>query len=110
MERLQRKKMSDHLNKSVEGILKLYGTDKMMQLYEDFYRIFEMWSTAPHEEAEMQELCDSNLDQLRLIRSAYALSMLAQHHYRDLRRIVDRYPNFYIVCENIAKGNKQCDL
>lgn len=96
--------MSDHLTKSVDGILKLFGPEKMMQLYEDFVRLFEMWNTTSQEESEMQEVCDSNLDQLRLIRSAYALSILAENHCRDLRKIVDRYPKFNVICENIAKN------
>ena len=99
--------MSDHLNQSVDGILKLYGPEKMMQLYEDFVRLFEMWNTTPQEETEMQELCHSNLDQLRLIRSAYALSLLAENHVRDFKRIVDRYPKFHIICENIAKEEEK---
>lgn len=99
--------MTDYLNNSVDGILKLFGPEKMMHLYEDFVRLFEMWNTTPQEECEIQEQCHSELNQLRLIRSAYAISMLAEHHSRDLKRIVDRYPKFNEVCEKIAQQEKK---
>ena len=98
--------MSDHLTKSVDGILKLFGPEKMMSLYHDFVRLFEMWNTTQQEESEMQELCHSELDQIRLIRTAYALSILAENHSRDLKRIVDRFPKFNVICEDIAKQSE----
>jgi len=95
--------VSDYLTDSVDGILKLFGPEKMMSLYDDFVRIFEMWNSTPEQDSELQEQCDSSLDRIRLIRSAYALSILAENHSRDLKRIVDRYPKFNVICENITK-------
>src|SRR5438046_2154652 len=94
--------MSDHLTEAVDAILKIFGPEKMMLFYADFVRLFEMWNTTEDDEAFLQQQCDSELNQLRLIRTAYALSILAENHARDLRKIVDRHPKFHVICENIA--------
>ncbi len=95
--------MNPHVTKSVNEILKIFNPDKLMLLYEDFVRLFDTWNTSPEEDEELQQLCEDNLDHLRLIRTAYALSILAENHARDLRKLVDRHPKFYTICESITK-------
>ncbi len=95
--------MNPHVTKSVDEILKIFHPDKLMDLYDDFVRLFDTWNTSPEEDEELQEHCKDQLDHIRLIRTAYALSILAEKHARDLRKLVDRHPKFYAICDNISK-------
>lgn len=94
--------MNPHVTKSVQDILKIFHPDKLMELYQDFVLLFEMWNTTPEEEKEIQDFCEDDINLLRLIRTAYALSILAEKHGYDLRKVVDRHPKFYKLCESIA--------
>lgn len=95
--------MNPHVTKSVDEILKIFHPDKLMELYNDFVRLFDTWNTSPEDDEELQKHCSDKLDLLRLIRTAYALSILAENHARDLRKLVDRHPKFYSICESISK-------
>lgn len=73
-----------------------------MQLYDDFVRVFDTWNSNPEQDEELQRYCKDKLDLLRLIRTAYALSILAENHARDLKKLVDRHPKFHTICDNIS--------
>lgn len=101
--------MNSHVTKTVDEILKIFHPNKLMQLYDDFVRLYETWNTDAEQDAELQKHCDAELDLLRLIRTAYALSILAENHARDLRKLIDRHPKFYAICESITKQSDNHD-
>lgn len=99
--------MNPHATKTVDEILKIFHPDKLIELYDDFVRLFDTWNINAEEDEELQKHCSDNLDLIRLIRTAYALSIIAENHSRDFRKIVDRHPKFYMICDNITDQLKE---
>ena len=94
--------MNPHVTKSVQEILNIFHPDKIMDLYNDFVLLFEMCNTSEDDEQELQSMCQDDINLLRLVRTAYALSIIAEKHGYDLRKVADRHPKFYQLCDSIA--------
>lgn len=99
--------MSSWTDDSAWGILKMFPTSKLMELHADFKKLFEVWVADEIEEKELQENCVSELNQIRLLHTAIELSRIAHKHAKEFNRVIERHPNFYVVCEKIAKEENE---
>ena len=94
-------------NKDLEGqansILRLFGPKEMDLLYHEMVDFLYIWDCCEHTDKLMQEELTSNLDQLRLLRTAIAISRIADMYNRTFTKIAKRFPNFWKRCEQVAE-------
>lgn len=97
----------DHVSKMTSGILNLFLPEQMEQLIIDLHNLTELWEITEEEEKQLQGLVNEELDRLRLIRSAYMLSKLACNHAQALRKINDRFPSYWKICDDVNGGSQK---
>jgi len=87
------------LGAQANAILRLFGPKDMDLLYHEMVDFLYIWDSCEHTDKLMQDELTSNLDQLRLIRSAIALSRIADLYSRKFDKISKRFPAFWRRCE-----------
>ena len=94
-------------NKDLEGqansILRLFGPKEMDLLYHEMVDFLYIWDSCEHTDKLMQAHLTTDLDQLRLLRTAIALSRIADMYSRTFDKISKRFPNFWKRCEQVAE-------
>jgi hypothetical protein len=95
------------LENEIKSILGIYGANELISLIEDTYELFELYNIDEQDDWIREEVGEEKTRDIRLIRTAYLLSRLAEHHGEFLKKIVKHAPKFYIKAESLAKQEKK---
>jgi hypothetical protein len=85
------------------SILRLFGPKEMDLLYHEIVDFLYIWDCCDHTEKLMQDEMQSDLDELRLIRTAIFMSRISDLFSRKFDKICRKYPNFWQKCEKVAE-------
>lgn len=89
------------------GILNLFPPETMTCFLEEVNSLTELWGLEEEEERELSQSITDDLNHLRLIRTAYVMSKLASVYCPLLKRINERYPKFWEICDEIKRKCEQ---
>lgn len=94
---------NDDLETQANAILRLFGPKEMTELYDEMVDFMYIWEGGEHEDKVLQEQVSTSLDKLRLLRTAIALSRLADLYSRKFDKIARKFPNFWKRCDRVAE-------
>jgi len=93
--------------KDLEGqansILRLFGPKEIDLLYHEMVDFLYIWDSCDHTDKLMQDELTTDLDHLRLLRTAIAMSRIADMYSRTFDKISRKFPNFWKKCEQVAE-------
>ena len=91
------------LGGQAHSILRMFGPKEMDLLYHEMVDFLYIWDSCDHTDKLMQDQLSSNLDELRLLRTAIVLSRLAELFGRKFDKISRKYPDFWKKCEQVEE-------
>lgn len=97
------------LSNQVNGILSLFGPDKLMQFLSDAWELYDLYGRDEDGDWVYDEVGD-DVDHVRLARTAYLLSRLADKSHKSFAKIHRQYPDFHMQAEKVAKSINGTDF
>lgn len=96
-------KKKTSLPDEAEGILQIFGPDRLFQLLRQVWELFELYDVDEADDWVVEKIGDRDARGVRLARTAYVLSVLASHHGKYFDKIQKKYPDFWREAEKIAQ-------
>lgn len=91
------------VNDKVIGILELFGPDRLMEFLTVVQELFALYDVDEAEDWVASKVGEENAREVRLARTAYLLSIIADMHGKYFQKIQRRFPNFYKDAEKIER-------
>lgn len=92
----------NNLGDCVNGILKIFGPDQLTDLLRTTWELYDLYGRDEDGDWVEDAVGIENVDEVRLARTAYILSALADHNAKLFDKINKRYPGFYKLAEKLA--------
>lgn len=97
------------LGDEVNGILELFGPDQLLEFLKIGWELYDLYGR--DEEGDwVEEIVGDDVDEVRLARTAYLLSALAEKTHKPFSKIHRQYPNFYLKAERLANNLEKYKL
>ncbi len=97
------------LSNDVNGILESFGPDKLHDFMTIAWELFDLYGR--DEEGDwVEEAVGGDVDHVRLARTAYLLSALAEKTHKPFSKIHRQFPDFYLKAERLADTLKNNGL
>lgn len=85
-----------------EGILRIFDQPQLMEFLSDAWELFQLYDFTEEQDEQLNNQLLGELREVRLIKTAIALSRLADNNAKRFKKITSRYPGFASQCEDIA--------
>lgn len=95
--------MKCDFNDEMSKILGIYRCDRFIELIEDIYEIVRLYNVDEVEDWVADTVGWEDVRNVRLARTAYLLSKLADRHHRWLRSVNRAAPGFWKRAEKFTK-------
>lgn len=92
-------KKSNTLQDDIQRILGIYGPNQLNSLIEDAYELFQLYDVDEKDDWVEQFVGSENLREVRLARTAYLLSRIADHHADLLKKVSRGSKGFWLKAE-----------
>lgn len=96
-----KKSLGDEAN----GILELFGPDKLIDFLKISWELYDLYGY-DEEEDWVEKAVGSDVNNVRLARTAYLLSALAEITHKPMAKIHRQFPDFYLRAERLASSLK----
>lgn len=90
-------------NEEMSKIMGIYNCDKFIQLIEDIYEIILLYDVDEDVDWVKDKVGEEDLRDVRIARTAYLLSRLADHHANHLKKVHRAAPGFWHRAEKISQ-------
>lgn len=97
---------SNNLGECVNGILRIFGPDQLTDLLRTTWELYDLYGRDEEGDWVEDAVGIENVDEVRLSRTAYILSSLADQNAKLFDKINKRYPGFYKLAEKLAEQQK----
>lgn len=94
------------LGEAVNGILRIFGPDELTNLLRTTWELYDLYGRDEDGDWVEDAVGIENVDEVRLSRTAYILSSLAEQNAKLFDKINKRYPGFHKLAEKIAEQQR----
>ena len=97
------------LGEEVNGILEIFGPDQLLEFLKIGWELYDLYGR--DEDGDwVEEIVGDDVDHVRLARTAYLLSALAEKTHKPFSKIHRQHPDFYLKAERLANSLKCSQL
>lgn len=100
--------MKCDLNAEMEVILGIYRCEQFTSLLEDIFELVMLYNVDETNDWVKDVVGEIDTRDVRLARTAYLISRLADNHHRLLRKVHQLAPGFWKRAEQVIKKEKLC--
>ncbi len=90
------------LGDDVNGILSLFGPDHLQDIMTQMWELYDLYGRDEEGDWVADAVGEGNVREVRLARTAYVLSAIADAHSKALGKIKSRFPGFHKQAEKLA--------
>lgn len=94
------------IEKEIEEFLELWGCKEMISFLRDIIPLFELYDVEDEDDWVKEAVGELDERNVRLIRTVYLMSRIAEFHAGRLCNLKIRYPDLYKRIEKLQKETK----
>lgn len=96
----------NELGDAVNGILSIFGPDQLTEFLRTTWELYDLYGRDEEGDWVADAVGIENVDEVRLARTAYILSVLAEQNAKLFDKINKRFPGFHKQAERVAQSIK----
>ncbi len=98
--------MKTKIDQEIEDFLNTWGTDKILEFLKDIVPVFELYDVDEQNDWVIEAVGEGNEQTIRLIRTAYLLSKIAEKHAKHMSRMNLKHRSLWRKMEIAFSGKK----